>query len=79
MEQRIIDILKQTYDKSPKTSLDDKGDGWVNMGVFLHTFNKSGINYKNLGFEYFGDMLATSGLFYVWTDYRILFQIVCLS
>lgn len=69
MEQRIIDILKQTYDKSPKTSLDDKGDGWVNMGVFLRTFNKSGINYKNLGFEYFGDMLAESGLFYVWTDY----------
>ncbi len=69
MEQRIIDILKQTYDKSPKTSLDDKGDGWVNMGVFLRTFNKSGINYKNLGFEYFGDMLAESGLFYFWTDY----------
>lgn len=57
MEQRIIDILKQTYDKSPKTSLDDKGDGWVNMGVFLHTFNKSGINYKNLGFEYFATCL----------------------
>ena len=51
MEQRIIDILKQTYDKSPKESLNDKGDGWVNMGVFLRTFNKSGINYKRLGFE----------------------------
>lgn len=69
MEQRIIDILKQTYDKSSKESLNDKGDGWVNMGVFLRTFNKSGINYKRLGFEYFGDMIAESGLFYVWTDY----------
>ena len=69
MEQRIIDILKQTYDKSPKESLNDKGDGWVNMGVFLRTFNKSGINYKRLGFQYFGDMIAESGLFYVWTDY----------
>ena len=63
MEQRIIDILKQTYDKSPKESLNDKGDGWVNMRVFLRTFNKSGINYNRLGFEYYGDMIAESGLF----------------
>lgn len=53
----------------PKVKLVDKGDGWVNQYDFLRVVGKVGINYKNLGYEYFHDFLTDSRLFSFWTDF----------
>ena len=67
--QTIINKLRSLFQNAPKVSLSEQGDNWVDMGVFLRAVGKAGINYKNIGYERFGEFLNASELFSICTDY----------
>lgn len=71
IDPKIIDILKTTYDNLPKVSIEEKGDGWVNLAGLAPAIKQAGINFRNFGFDKFGDFIADSGVFSVWTDFSV--------
>lgn len=71
LDSEVINVLKSACDSLPKVTLETKGDGWVNLVGFAPVVKQSGINYKDFGFEKFGDFIAGSGAFSIWTDYSV--------
>ena len=72
LDSEVINVLKSACDSLPKVTLETKGDGWVNLVGFAPVVKQSGINYKDFGFEKFGDFIAGSGAFSIWTDYSVV-------
>ena len=53
----------------PKVTIPEKGDGWVNMHDFQREVRNVGINFKNMGYEWFNLFLKDTGIFYIWQDF----------
>lgn len=68
MTVNVIELLRTVYQSMPKETLPEKGDGWVNLVNFAPAIKNAGVDYKAMGYEKFGDFVAESGIFYLWTD-----------
>jgi len=63
LDQKIIDTLKSTYDSLPKVTVEEKGDGWINLVDFAPAIKAAGVDYKRLGFEKLTEVIFESKAF----------------
>ena len=69
IERKIIEKIIESFRELPKTTLHRKGEGWVNLAKFAPVLKDAGLNYKEMGYEKFGDFIADSKLFITWIDF----------
>lgn len=68
IEKSIIEEILAIYKSLPQETLQDKGDGWVNLANMGSPLKKANISYKKYGYEKLAKFIADLHIFEIEVD-----------
>ncbi len=68
IDQQTIDILNNVYESLTKQSILGHGDGWVHLAAFGAKLSKSGISFRDYGYQKLKEFILNAHAFTVYSD-----------